>query len=101
KFWHRVEARRDGFHLMTGTMSAGDYQALTVGNLTDTNPLRNRMYPEGPVVYQEARPAIWYHWAVNGGNATGWDNKDGANWNSDTLAKIDPKTQAVLRVPVV
>jgi len=43
--------------------------------------------------------AVGYHWAVNGGNATGWE-KDGHNWNSDLLAKIDPRTKWVLRVPV-
>jgi hypothetical protein len=47
-----------------------------------------------------AQSGLGYHWAVNGGDATGWD-KDGANWNSDVLAKINPKTKAVLKVPVV
>ena len=42
--------------------------------------------------------AVGYHWAVNGGNATGWGTD---NWNADTLAKIDPKTNLVLKVPVV
>jgi hypothetical protein len=44
--------------------------------------------------------AIGYHWAVNGGEATGWQ-RDGHNFNSDTLATIPPKTTLVLKVPVV
>ena len=45
-----------------------------------------------------AQSAVGYHWAVNGGNGTGWAEP---NWNSDSLAKIDAKTTLVLKVPVI
>lgn len=45
-----------------------------------------------------AQSAVGYHWAVNGGSATGWSEP---NWNSDSLAYIPSKTQLVLKVPVV
>ena len=33
RFWHRIEARGDGFHLRTGDMASGDYSALFAANL--------------------------------------------------------------------
>ena len=42
--------------------------------------------------------ALGYHWRVNGGEATVWGEGD---WNSDTLSKINAKTNLELKVPVV
>ena len=43
--------------------------------------------------------AVGICWASNGGNATGW-YKDNP-WNNDQLAKIEQKTNQLLKVPVV
>ena len=40
-------ARGSGRVKITGTLEANDFAA------TDANPLRHRMYPEGPIVYQD------------------------------------------------
>lgn len=45
-----------------------------------------------------AQSAVGYHWAVNGGGATAWNEP---NWNGDSLARIDAKTNLELKVPVV
>lgn len=47
-----------------------------------------------------AQSALGYHWTVNGGDATFW----GQNWHDiegDSLSQIGPKTNLLLRVPVV
>jgi hypothetical protein len=51
-----------------------------------------------------AQSAVGYHWALNGGNGTYWDTAPKSNWhnwNSDSLSKINPKTNLELKVPVV
>jgi hypothetical protein len=45
-----------------------------------------------------AQSALGYHWQVNGGDQVPWDTPD---WNSDVLAKIPPRTNLCLKVPVV
>ena len=42
--------------------------------------------------------AIAYHWAVNGGVATGWSTE---NWNNDNLAFLPAGKVSILSVPVV
>jgi hypothetical protein len=46
--------------------------------------------------------AIGYHWGLNGGNGTIYDQKGNwHNWKGDSLSKINPKTNLELKVPVV
>jgi hypothetical protein len=46
--------------------------------------------------------AIGYHWALNGGNGTIYDQKHNwHNWKGDSLSKINPRTNLELKVPVV
>ena len=42
--------------------------------------------------------AVAYHWAINGGTASGWSSE---NWNSDQLAFLTAGQVLELRVPVI
>lgn len=42
--------------------------------------------------------ALAYHWAVNGGTATTWNND---NWNNDVLSTLDANKVYTLNVPIV
>ncbi|MCB0018192.1 MAG: hypothetical protein KDE09_10420 [Anaerolineales bacterium] len=45
-------------------------------------------------------PAVSYHWAFNGGNATRWDGQ-WVNWYGDTLTALQNNATTTLRVPVM
>ncbi|MDB9447337.1 hypothetical protein [Anabaena sp. CS-542/02] len=45
--------------------------------------------------------ALGYHWKINGGDATSWNNKDSDSWNWDTYTVIQQKTNLELMVPYV
>ncbi len=45
-----------------------------------------------------AQSALGYHWTVNGGDATVWLSE---NWEGDSVSQVNPKTNLLLKVPVV
>lgn len=83
--WMPIPARRHGTLALISKPNTND--AFWISGLAfSKNPWRHA-----------AQSAIGYHWAVNGGNPTGWGQD---NWNGDTLANIGAGN-GVLKVPVV
>jgi hypothetical protein len=84
--WTPIPARR-----------AGKLGLISKSNTDKDFWIRGLAFSKNPWGHA-AQSAVGYHWAVNGGSATGWSEP---NWNSDSLAYIPSKTQLVLKVPVV
>ena len=63
RFWHRIEARGDGFHLKEGGLDYDGYRNLTLRSLTATEDIRatRNIYADGQIYFHPG-----YEWGFEG-----------------------------------